>query len=180
VGDIELSHGQTLGELLSKAIDEFGHIDVTHMDAGSAAEVAFASEHMANELTAEFERLIRPLRHVADAAVNRVRSEITKNGGKALPHDYLDIHIEQRTEREKRIDGLRRLKDLVPERDLKDAVYLTNPAPEWKADLRKLDSLARKYGGEVAEVIKANTPVVSLGPPRLIIKALTKEGQLNG
>jgi hypothetical protein len=101
--------------------------------------------------TAEFEHDERVLSALAI-------SRITSNRAQQLPHPDYIIELDVTKTKEKRIDVLRRLEGLVPEEELKSALYLNQPPPEWVANLVKLNPIARKYGGEIAKIIAEATP----------------------
>jgi|GEM_PF-4719531 len=96
---------------------------------------------------------------------------ILERGGRALPHDDYNVEVVASKTIDKRIDVLRQLEGKVPDGELRKALYLTNPQPEWKADARQLGVLARKYGpeSEIGKIIAAGL-VESYGPPRLVIE----------
>ncbi len=98
-----------------------------------------------------------------------ILKRILDSGGRAIPHNEYRCEIEATKSIEKRIDVLRRLEGKVPEPELRKALYLTNPKPEWKADATQLKTLARKYGGEIAAIV-GEALVESFGPPRLVFE----------
>lgn len=109
--------------------------------------------------------------YLNDKAVveSEIVRRITENGAKALAHYYLSIELRVESKIDKRIDVLRRLEGLVPDDILRPALSLVQPPPAWQADGTKLNALARKYGGDIAEIIAEGMPRVQVGAPKLEI-----------
>jgi hypothetical protein len=86
----------------------------------------------------------------------------------ALPGlgDKANVTLQREVTIDRRISVLRGLyalaeKGLLPEEDVKKAIWLQEPEPFWKTDLRRLKKLA-EYGGEVEATI-ANGVVENVG-----------------
>ena len=104
-----------------------------------------------------------------EAARARIRTAIAEAGGKAFPHDTFEVTLEQTMVRDKRIDVLRDLEGKLPDEEFAAAVYQKVADPVWVADLTKLNTYARKYGGEIAEIVERGAPRVAVGQPKLSI-----------
>ena len=64
---------------------------------------------------------------------------------------------------------LRELEGKLPDEEFAAAVYQKVADPVWVADLTKLNTYARKYGGEIAEIVERGAPRVAVGQPKLSI-----------
>jgi hypothetical protein len=97
--------------------------------------------------------------------------KIIDSRGRAIAHDRYVVEIMAAKSIEKRIDVLRRLEGKVPDDELRKALYLTNPQPEWKADARALGTLLRKYGpdSEIGQIIREGL-VETYGQPQLVFR----------
>ena len=146
------------------------HIDIAKLSPNEAATVAYALDVQVKKVFERLNELAVPARAKIAEAQSKVFEAIKESGGNALPDEHLRIELKQKTERQKRIDILRELFGKVPGTELKGAIFLMQPPPEWRADLRKLDPLAKKYGGEVREIIERGSPTVEIGAPVLVIE----------
>ncbi|MHB8406208.1 MAG: hypothetical protein ACYDCJ_12375 [Gammaproteobacteria bacterium] len=99
-----------------------------------------------------------------------LEQRIVAAGGHAVAHPDLVVELDQRTKIDKRIDVLRELEGLVPEPELRPALALVQVEPEWVAHAGKLATLARKYGGKVAEIVARGVLKVAVGSPTLTIR----------
>ena len=111
-----------------------------------------------------------PLRQQHQLFSAEIMRRIQQNGGHALMHPRLAIEIQTPTILHKRIGVLRSLEGLVPADELRPALSLVQPEPEWRADGKRLNTLARKYGGKIAEIIRAGMPRLPNGQPRLLMR----------
>jgi hypothetical protein len=145
-------------------------IDVALLDPQDCATLAFRLDEEHRRVAALFAVLCKPLLDLKAAARAKVAAAIPADG-KALPHSSLVVRLEQATERDRYIDQLRRLEGMVPDEELRKALYLDQPQPVWKANLQQLDKIAREYGGEIAEIIEKATPSKPKGSPTLVIEA---------
>lgn len=68
-----------------------------------------------------------------------------------------------------RFDVLRRLKGMIPDEAFDRAIYLEQPEPQWKADTVKLKSYGKKFGEDVAAVIKEGMVYEAVGLPKIKI-----------
>jgi hypothetical protein len=164
-----------LAERVTALREAFGladvsEIDVARLDAQDCATLAFGLDEEHRRAAALFAALCKPLLDLKAAAREKVAASIPVDG-KALPHPSLIVELRQDTERDKYIDELRRLEGKVPDDELRKALYLDQPAPQWKADLRQLDKIAREYGGEIKSIIEHATPRKPKGNPVLVIEA---------
>jgi hypothetical protein len=149
-------------------------------------------EQLANA-NRNYAEMCAPIYELLKAAGARVEGAIIDAGGSMLPHDTFDVVLDQRTQREKRIDILRQLAGKLPDDLFAQSVYVHSIegkiAPEvakaavdsgatllWGADLRKLDTYARKFGGEIAEIIERGSPRVEVGAP--VLKITPRESAL--
>jgi hypothetical protein len=121
------------------------------------------------DVVADFESIIAPLRERERELDAEIKVRIVEAGGTAMPHPEYVVSLEQRTELSKRINVLKRLIGLVPDEELGKALYEYAPPPEWKADARYLQPLAKRYGGRVREIIDEGLVRVAVGPPKLKI-----------
>lgn len=157
--------------------------------AVECAEIAYLVRAELARYQEQYEEMVAPYRALAIAAEERVMRAIREAGGTALPHDSLDVRIEQTSKRDKRLDVLAQLAGLVPADQLADAYFAKSVSHAARlstetlaacaregaevvmdADLRKLDTLARKYGGDVAAIVAAGSPRVEVGAPKLTIE----------
>jgi hypothetical protein len=115
---------------------------------------ADASEFI-EQRTREFNASIEQDRLTLKLADAILMKRIVDAGGKALPSDEYDVHLEFTKSIEKRLDVLSQLEGKVPEQELRKALYYTQPKPELKADATQLRKLARTYGGEIASIVDA-------------------------
>jgi hypothetical protein len=185
----------TLPATIGQLSDAFELPDVSGMDI-SAIEpdslvdfVAYNEERLLAAATA-FAEVTRPIREALEYARKRIEGAIIDAGGKALPHDTFDVRLEQKTEPQKRIDVLRRLKGVLPDDLYHEAVFIKSldvaavppnviddlvehcgAKPTWDANLTKLNKHARDFGGTIAEIIEEGSPRLAVGSPRLTIKA---------
>ncbi len=162
-------------------LDEAGHDDVT---PAYRAYLEMADSMPDQDLGSAIYDMQTTLRHIemlhADEtqplrdriAIGRalLQQRIVAAGGHAVPHPDLIIKIEQRTSIQKRIDVLRELEGLVPESELRPALALVQREPEWVAHAGKLAALARKYGGQIAEIVGRGVLHVAVGSPVLTIR----------
>ncbi len=153
--------------------------DVTAMTPVQAAEYAYDLESRILAAQKAFDAMLGPIVNAAQEARAKVKEAIVAAGGKALPSESWDITLVTTKERAKYVSVLRQLETLIPEAEYKQAVYLWQPEPAWKADLRKLDALAKKYGGKIADIVREGSPAIESGSGRLVIepkqKSITKE-----
>jgi hypothetical protein len=144
-------------------------IDIDRLDDHDLVTFAKAIAAQRELARAKFVELCAPVDAAIAHAESLIKSRIVANGGTALAHDTFIVRLEQRTVRDKRIDVLRRLEGLLPDDEYAAAIY-EEVKREWKADLRKLDLAARKYGGEIAAIVAEGAPRVDVGVPQLIIE----------
>ena len=111
----------------------------------------------------------QPLRDRIAIGRAALQQRIVAAGGHAVPHPDLVIELEQRTSIQKRIDVLRELEGLVPESELRPALALVQREPEWVAHAGKLATIARKYGGRIAEIVARGIVKAAVGSPVLRI-----------
>ncbi|MHB8703712.1 MAG: hypothetical protein ACYC8W_06145 [Candidatus Tyrphobacter sp.] len=151
-------------------LEDYSGVDVDAMSPQGAATFAYTLDVEHRRAAVLFSMLCKPLLDAKSAARAKVAAAIPEDG-KALPHSTLVIRLEQATERDKYVDQLRRLEGIVPDQELRKALFLDQPEPQWKVNLVQLDKIAREYGGEIAEIIEKATPRKPKGTPTLIIEA---------
>lgn len=144
-------------------------VAVENLDSEDLVHFVVALGSQLDSAKAKFEAICAPITDAIAQARAMLFAEIEKRGGTALPHDTFDVHVEQTTKRDKRIDVLRGLQGLLPDDEFNAAVY-EEVKREWKADLRKLDVAARKYGGEIAKIVEDGSPRVDVGIKVLVIE----------
>lgn len=140
---------------------------VLSMDDDSLIELRGAVQDVLKREREAFADRIREdvlLDQIAGAVLLR---RIVERGAQAIAHDTYTCAIRAPKMLDKRIDVLRRLEGLVPESELRMALFITSPQPEWKADATKLRALARKYGGRVREIVEEGI-VETFGQPLLV------------
>lgn len=183
-------------------LPDLSQIDVGALDPADAATLAYSLEQALIAASALFATICTPVREAMTAARERVKREILDNGGTMLPHDVLDVLIERTPgKRAPRMDVLLQLIGKVPADQLADALYIDSvdvrqaePAAiealllaggkaAWKADLRKLDPIAKRCGpnSEIAKIVAEGSPRGDDGPPTLVIRpresAIRKAGR---
>lgn len=162
-------------------------ISVRLLDGQDKATFAKALDEQIARVNEIVRLALAPVIAMRDEAKAAILHEIALAGGSMLPHDTFDVVANQKYERRKDIDKLRALEGKVPDDVLGEAVFVKaiegTIAPEmvalaeqtpgakvkWDADLRKCDVIARKYGGEIAQIIADASPKVEVGAPYLTI-----------
>lgn len=164
-------------------------IDVERLSPADCATLLRSLGDQEQQAQLVFEAMMEPIRAAMNAAERRVRAAIHESGGRALAHDTFDVRLEQGERRDKRFtrQDFERLCDLVPVDVLKDAIVVTetrgipagkiaeaiasgDDAVHVSVDLRKLDVIARDYGGDVREIVARCSPRVPIGPEKLVIE----------
>ena len=80
-----------------------------------------------------------------------------------------EVEMKITTRIDHRIDVLRGLEGLVPDEDYHAAIY-EKTTVEYKANAVKLNTMARKYGGKVKDIVDAGLPKVQVGLPKIIVR----------
>lgn len=126
-------------------------------------------------LDSDYQALTKTTRDEIREMEGHLLARLEERGARAIPHDDLVVEIDVTTRIDKRVDVLRQLIGKVPSDELRKALYLEQPEPEWKADARYLAPLAKKYGGEVADIIAAGIIKVVVGQSKLRVAARPPE-----
>ena len=153
-------------------------IDVAEIDNDEAVEIAYNLDEALNRAQRQFDEMVAPMRELNRQVREKIKTAIANSGGSALPHAQFIVRVKGESKRGRRIDVLRELFDVLSPDELKGALYLDQPEPEWKANLTKLDALARTYGGKVKEIVERGSPRESNGATVLIVepKAIGEAG----
>lgn len=140
-----------------------------NMPTDSQIDTLGAAQDVYEHERAEFDKRTSRDKFVMTVLRASLTRKIVDAGGTAIPNEYYDVRIERSKTLQKDIATLKQLHGLVPDDELTKALYIEQPPPIEKADGTKLNALARKYGGEVREIIeKAMQPIY--GAPRLIFE----------
>lgn len=134
------------------------------------AELLFSHRREIQKQREKLERKIEALVTDSELLATILLHRMAEDRAEAIPHPSLDIHIETNTKLEKNIPELLKLEGVVPESELRAAISLVQPEPEYKADARKLQALGKKYGKIVTDILDRGLVHVVSGKPKLIIQ----------
>lgn len=175
-------------------VPDVASIDLAKLSPADQATLVAGLQAQLRNANAHWNALLEPVQSTIAQAQRNVFTAITESGGKALAHEYLDVHLETKEEYVKDVALLRGLADEIPADEFKKAVYRGDAtikaslsdaqiehleqivgAPvqaEWKADARQLNSLTKKYGekSKVGEIIAKGLCKVQVGSPFLVIQ----------
>jgi hypothetical protein len=169
--------------------------EIGDLNTKTPQELAEISYSLSAQLAAVSNRLAeleQPVNDIIKDCRKRVIDTIHENNGRALPHDTFEVLLTptpgKRSGAEARFaGGLFLLIGIVPAEELVrclwiESISVKDVTPEaieaiinaggkasWKCDLRALDGLAKKYGGEIASIIAEATPRGPDGPEILTI-----------
>lgn len=174
-------------------VPDVAAIDLSTLSPADQATLINALQAQLRNANVHWNALLEPVRALIQEAYANIFTAISESGGTALAHEYLDVHLETKTEYVKDVAVLRTLADEVPAAEFTRAIYrgdatikasLTDEqikqleaivgAPvvaEWKADARQLNSLTKKYGekSKVGKIIAKGCRKVQVGSPYLVI-----------
>lgn len=153
-------------------------VDVEATPAEELIQFAAFAESKLRDAQQLFDMIRYPIQEANRAARAKITAKIHANGGSVISDEIFDAVIEKTAgKRDPLFDVLFKLLDKVPADKLADALYiesidvskvrdakaieavlLAGGKANWKANLVKLDKIARAYGGEVAEIIAEGSP----------------------
>lgn len=183
---------------LAELRELFGIPDVSGMDlsTASAEDKATAACALGNQI-AKAQRILSELVEPVQEAVSQLQHDvfvaIKESGGKLLPHQSLDVGLEQDEDYDKRTDVLLQLFDHLSAEKLRKAIWLdsvkfkgldidqaakvaelvgTEPDLDWKTNATQLNKLASDYGpaSEIAKIVADGCKKVLKGNPKLYVR----------
>lgn len=176
------------------AIPDVSTLEPEKLSPEDNIEIVMALREQRKALMLAVMERLAPIDAVIARAEAQIKGAIVDAGGTMLPHDRFDVVVEQPTKRDKRLDILiSELKGKLPADLYREAIYPKSIdgtlAPEllvaaeqfgasvhFDADLRKLDMYARKFGGEIADIVAKGSPRVDVGAP--VLKITPRESAL--
>ena len=142
---------------------------VTAMDEESLANAALDIGNRIDAKRAALERSLEEDIAVHSAVIGELAHRMHVSGGTAIFSQTAEVEKVVTTKIDHRIDILKGIRGLVPDEDYHKALY-EKTITEEKADARKLQALAKKYGGKVKEIVDAGLPRVQVGLPKIIVR----------
>jgi hypothetical protein len=164
-------------------------IPIEALDDESLVHFVTSFEAQRKAATLKFAALCAPIDDAIAQGRHLVKERIRAAGASEMASDTFFVRLQRsKGKRNRFVDVLRKLVGLVPAEELSpalwidavdvsqappeavEAVLLAGGKAEWNVDLRKLDSIAKRYGGEIARLIAEGSPRGEDGPEELVIE----------